>query len=211
MPATYQKTDPTYRTQHRFWLDTNRQDERELAEYIVALKEKRTFISTLRDALRLIRDLRQGRVEVLLGLFPWVADYFKAQARLAHVPSPVPDFQLTLQAHLDRVEKLLSSRSVVEGNALSPIPPTALLPRQSREEIDIEITVVGEDEEAGKRATQNFMRSLMAIQNLPSTPPVGSKAKKTQPKKQPGDPRKLEVPILDAPTFDDSDLEHLLE
>jgi hypothetical protein len=203
MQTTCQKTYPAYRTQHRFWLDTNRQDERDLAEYIAALKEKRTFVSTLRDALRLIRDLRQGRVEVLLKLFPWVADYFMAQTHYLPATSPIPDLHLALQTHLERVEKLLSSRPVMETPMLPPTVPS----RYAGDEIDLEIKVAEEDEEAGKRATQNFMRSLMAIQNLPSNPPPG----KSPMSRRTEGPQKLEVPILDAPIFEDSDLDHLLD
>jgi hypothetical protein len=67
---------PEHRLQFRFWLDVFRPEENALASYVETLKKQRHFAQTIRDALRLIQDLRAGRVEVLLLLFPWIADYF---------------------------------------------------------------------------------------------------------------------------------------
>src|SRR5262245_40355436 len=96
------------RLQFRFWLDKFRPDENELAQYVSTLKKKRRFAQTIRDALRLIRDLQQGRVEVLLALFPWVKDHFVAAA-----PQPVtislPD---PVQDYLARIEQLLNHQQL---------------------------------------------------------------------------------------------------
>lgn len=68
---------PSFRMQFRFWLDVEREEEHAIAEYIERLKEARMFASTIRDAFRLIFDLRLGRVNVLLALFPWIEEYFR--------------------------------------------------------------------------------------------------------------------------------------
>ena len=53
-------------------LDLNKTDERQLFNYAADLKSKRNWASTFRDALRLIRDLRAGNLDVLFELFPWI-------------------------------------------------------------------------------------------------------------------------------------------
>lgn len=69
-----------YRLLQKFWLDVTRDDEYSLAEYIAEQKKKRKFAGTIRDALHLIRDLRAGKVDWLLFLFPWVYQAIYAQA-----------------------------------------------------------------------------------------------------------------------------------
>lgn len=66
--------DTRVRAQFKFWLDVMKDDELELGMELVLLKSRRKFASTVRDAMRLIVDLRAGRVDVLLELFPWVKD-----------------------------------------------------------------------------------------------------------------------------------------
>lgn len=61
-----------FRLRHTFWLDMNKPDERILAEQVATLKESRTFVKTIRDGIRLMLDLRAGRVDVLIELFPFV-------------------------------------------------------------------------------------------------------------------------------------------
>jgi len=72
--VTPRKTDKRWRGQFRFWLDAHKPGEYSLGKYINSLKDERKFASTIRDAIRLIRDLRAGRVDVLLELFPFVRD-----------------------------------------------------------------------------------------------------------------------------------------
>src|SRR5574341_1141957 len=88
-----------YRRQYRFWLDVMQPGEDDLAKYIDDLKKTRHFAQTIRDGLRLIRDLRQGKVDVLLSLFPWIEDYFRpTTAVTVALPDPV-------QAYLERMER----------------------------------------------------------------------------------------------------------
>lgn len=69
--------DSRYQMQFRFWLNVMSEQEEALAQYAHQLKEQRRFAQTIRDALSLIRDLRAGRVVVLLALFPWIEDHFR--------------------------------------------------------------------------------------------------------------------------------------
>ena len=213
-------TDDPYRIQHRFWLDGNRNDESDLVEYIAYLKEKRRFASTIRDALRLIQDLRQGSVRVLLNLFPWIWDQIESEVRASMVQSHQSDLRPTLQEHLERMEKLLAERTSGNGQAhVLPVAPRALTTGDNAD-LDIEIKVES-DPEAGKRATRNFMRSLVALQTSYQNPKVGSigngstKRKDIQKhsKKEEidviqaptGNAKRMEVPILDVPDFEDDE------
>jgi hypothetical protein len=54
-----------------FWLNLDKEDEYILADHIFNLKQERSFVSSIRDGIRLIRDLRAGRLDVLFELFPW--------------------------------------------------------------------------------------------------------------------------------------------
>jgi hypothetical protein len=65
----------SYRRQFRFWLDAAKSDEHDLIEYIYKLVETRLFASTIRDGLRLLRDLRARRTDVLQELFPWIEEH----------------------------------------------------------------------------------------------------------------------------------------
>jgi hypothetical protein len=67
-------TQKRYRLKFNFWLDVTKAEEFDLAEKIETLKVERSFASTVRDGIRLIWDLRQGRTAVLLELFPFVRE-----------------------------------------------------------------------------------------------------------------------------------------
>jgi Arc/MetJ-type ribon-helix-helix transcriptional regulator len=80
--------DKRTRFQYRFWLDITKSMERELAEQVDALKRGRSFSTFIRDGLRLMIDLSAGNVEVLVELFPWVADRFNGQpVQIAQQPA----------------------------------------------------------------------------------------------------------------------------
>ena len=70
---------PRFRLRFTFWLDLFKSDERELADHIEELKEKRQFAPSIREGLRLLWSLREKRVDVLEKLFPWIADHYHAQ------------------------------------------------------------------------------------------------------------------------------------
>lgn len=58
----------------KFWLDMQKHDERWLRQQITILKYERQYSRAVRDGLRLFLDLRQGRLEVLMELFPFVQE-----------------------------------------------------------------------------------------------------------------------------------------
>jgi hypothetical protein len=63
-----------FQKQYQFWLNLNLPEQDEIAGMIETLKERRSFAQTIRDGIRLIYSLREGRVDVLLSLFPWIAN-----------------------------------------------------------------------------------------------------------------------------------------
>jgi hypothetical protein len=67
------------------WLDMEKNDERLLLEVIEFLKKQRRFVSTVRDGIRLMVDLRAGNLNVLYELFPWT------QIPLHPIPPGVAD------------------------------------------------------------------------------------------------------------------------
>lgn len=68
-----------YRLQMPFWLDRNREDERELGWYLEEQKKRHKYTATIRDGVRLIWSLREGRADILLELFPNVEDMINRQ------------------------------------------------------------------------------------------------------------------------------------
>lgn len=73
------KAQKSFRMRFAFWLDDLRQDESELITYIDELKQQRKFVTTIKQGLKLIRDLRTGNTDVLLELFPLVVERLRNQ------------------------------------------------------------------------------------------------------------------------------------
>lgn len=71
-----------------FWLDISKDDERELLESVHELKRVRAFSRTVRDGIRLIISLREGKTDVLSQLFPNILEnYLKENTTQIHVLS----------------------------------------------------------------------------------------------------------------------------
>jgi hypothetical protein len=66
-----------------FWLDTAKPEENYLVETCERLKRQRKFTKTVRDGIRLIEDLKHGRTEVLIELFPHIAMKLQSDANYA--------------------------------------------------------------------------------------------------------------------------------
>lgn len=81
------------RKQYLFWLDMNKPDDVELAVSIAKLKACRKFAKTIRDGIRLIEDLRAGRLDVLLALFPWVTEHLQSPLYANELAAVLERFQ----------------------------------------------------------------------------------------------------------------------
>lgn len=131
-----------YRVQHRFWLDLKKDHEDRLDEWLHSLKQSRQFVSTVRDSLRLFFDLKNGKTDVLLELFPFASE------------------QRQLQQQLGRLEAMLTQPSPANG----PKPLTAL-PNTLRKVVDDgddDLLVIGKD--TSTNSAENFLSSMMRLQ-----------------------------------------------
>jgi hypothetical protein len=107
------------RGRYAFWLDYNKDEQLCLAVTIDELKRTRKFVSTIRDGIRLICDLRAGRLETLFELFPWVKVEF-----LAGVQPQETAGERALREQLARIEQQL----LQQGNVPIQLPAPALKP-----------------------------------------------------------------------------------
>ena len=140
-----------------FWLDCNKDDELLLAEEIDTLKQGRAFTATIRDGIRLILDLRAGRLEVLFELFPWVQERLNAEKGGA---------TSDLQAKLDQLEQLLLAQG--SSHVMQPVGgPKPLQVRPSSlpvdDEDDSDLLVVSKTK-GDNSSVHNFLRSAFALQ-----------------------------------------------
>ena len=121
-----------------------------MADQIELLKNRRLFARTIRDGIALMVELREGRVDLLLELFPWIADAFTPAA------PPAPDLAAALTqlaATQTQLAQALQQRPAGQGSALSQPPPDDDAP-----------LVVTKDADAGKRSAQNFIDSMFRLQ-----------------------------------------------
>lgn len=62
------------RVQFKFWMNIVKDNEFELSTEMMLMRKRRKFKATIMDSLRLMLDLRAGKIDVLLELFPFVRD-----------------------------------------------------------------------------------------------------------------------------------------
>lgn len=112
-----QKADNRRRVRLPVWLDLNKQDEAFIADEVADLKNNRRFASTVRDAMRLILDLRAGRLDVLLMLFPWIQE--------ALTPAATPPDTENLERQIAELKQLMIEQG---GNRIDPDAPMVAAP-----------------------------------------------------------------------------------
>lgn len=151
-----------YRKQIRFWLDLERDSEYRIAEIIETLKHQRQFSSAIRDGLRLLWDLKQGNVTVLLALFPWIKDALQTDK-----PAPPDTSGGDLKRDIDQIKQLILSQSKPDGlvNAPAGAPKAMQVPAFRTPTFDD----LGSDDLVLKKDTstdsgKNFLQSMLALQ-----------------------------------------------
>ena len=87
--VTPAKKDTRLRCQFRFWVNANDPDDYSLGELLASLKRDRKFTSTIKAGVKLITDLRSGRVDSLVAMFPWIVEAFK--------PTPGDEYERLLR------------------------------------------------------------------------------------------------------------------
>jgi hypothetical protein len=137
-----------FRLQYKFWLDVNKADEYELAETIGELKENKTYSRVVRDGIRLVVDLCQGNLDVLLALFPWVEDAFYERFT---AQQPASDH--VLQEQLAKLERLLMAQGDAPTAATGDSPHVA---QHTRPEGDEGMVPIKQAQSSGNSA-QNFL------------------------------------------------------
>lgn len=140
--VTTPKQDKRYRFQLRFWLNLEKSEESWLADYIAFLKAKRNFQDTVRLGLRLIYDLRQGKTDVLLELFPFVAEVFAMEYRLNE----------------ERLAELIAAR--LNGRTVEAATPLLLA--------DDDTMLFEVKETSGGDAIENFLTAAGGLQQIQS-------------------------------------------
>lgn len=78
------------RYKFQFWLNGEKDDELLVAETIDDLKQRRSFSAVVRDGIMIVNELREGRVDLLLKLFPFVKDAIADMLPPPPAP-PTPD------------------------------------------------------------------------------------------------------------------------
>ena len=88
------------RQRFKFWMRTDLETESHIIRVLDNAKSRRKFTATIRDGVRLVHDLQNGRVDVLLELFPWVMTLVEQKTaptpenlRLRPTPEPVVEIK----------------------------------------------------------------------------------------------------------------------
>ena len=138
-----------FRLRFTFWLDLHKAGEAELAETIDGLKHERSFASTIRDGIRLVCDLRAGRVDVLCELFPWVQEALQ--------PVSTAPVDARLQEQIARLEALL----IAQGNV--PIQSSNDAPSRSARKSAKPIVEVTASKASAETVAKNFLNSMKGL------------------------------------------------
>lgn len=135
-----------YRLRYTFWLNHSDPGELAVADAIEILKNERSFASTVRDGIMLINELRQGKVDLLLKLFPWVVDALR------------PTHEATVDTD-DLKRELVALREAViarGGGSHGTPPPKRLAAADDMPELVIQ-------KKSGTDAAANFLASLATL------------------------------------------------
>ena len=151
-----------YREKFMFWLNLIDNQEYVIAEQISELKRERRFASTIRDGIRLICDLRQGNVDVLFELFPWIKTKLLAEVQPLETAGA-----RVLHEQLKRIEQQL----LQQGNIPVQLPslqsesgPKAMAVPQFEKPVynDEDDLVIKKDTSA--TSAQNFINAMLTLQ-----------------------------------------------
>ncbi len=119
-----------FRLRFTFWLDLNKPDENLIAEMIDDLKIGKLFAKTIRDGIRLIYDLRAGRLDTLFELFPWVQEALTKPTAITDVSTGAGQLE-EIKSILELVVRQQTSGGyMIQSSSQTlqkplPIPPVA--------------------------------------------------------------------------------------
>lgn len=166
------------RLRFNFWLNMDNEHEESIADNIELLKNKRSFTSAIRDGLRLIVDLRNGKLDVLFELFPFVKlevlDYMKDV-------NPDNKSNDDIKQQIARLEQLILSQDRLSSTPVMK-PLGGLQPLSNGmginqiggmksiqapvfdDDSDDDLLVVEKDTSSNKNVALNFIHSMQALQ-----------------------------------------------
>ena len=159
-----------FRLRQTFWLNLLKPEEAELADTIEILKNERSFAKVIRDGIRLVNDLRKGKLDVLFELFPWVRAEFLEYMR-ALQPQPVADTH-SMSEQLARLEKLLLEQGNVPVQSASEPgsitvtggPKLLVVPSVAASVFDDDDVVLDIRRDGSSMdASRNFLNSVLAF------------------------------------------------
>jgi len=142
-----------------FWIDYGKDDEKVVADTIDDLRKQRKYQRAVFQGIQLIASLWEGRVDVLLTMFPWVADTI-----CQNVP-PKSDIE-DMKAQLARMETLLKQQQSrpIQSDPTLPQPPPgypAMKPAGYAPNIAAPVAVVADAKPASaEEICDNFMAFL---------------------------------------------------
>jgi len=171
------KKDTRWRIQHRFWLDAHSLRDIPIGEYLADMKKARRLTETIRDGVRLIRDLRAGNITVLCELFPWIRDAFQPE-------TPGDAMETLLQKIAADTEALVANGNVRDKTKGNNVTVRSNYQRGNTSEYaynklrdeaynedddDTLLLAIRPDADAGKQAAANFVASVQALAHTTPT------------------------------------------
>jgi hypothetical protein len=150
-----------YRKMYKFWLNLENDSEYTVAEHVEKLKADRSFTRTIRDGIRLICDLRAGRLDILFELFPWV----KAEL-IAGVQTHETAGEKALKDQLKRIEQQLLQQGhtpvQLPSSTSEASPKSMRVPQFDTPNFDDDDLVLKKD--TSTDSAKNFLQSMMNLQ-----------------------------------------------
>jgi hypothetical protein len=150
-----------------FWLDDQNERDYAVGQAIAALKTERKFVSTVRDGIRLMLDLRAGRTDVLFELFPHLANTLHPPVPLSNTREIEYRLEQLQQAVLNHARPLPAAPAAVKSLAAGSAglqPLAAFKPLLAPTFDDDDTVVIRRDSSAGSTAAANFLDSVLGLQ-----------------------------------------------
>ncbi|MAS36297.1 MAG: hypothetical protein CL610_19995 [Anaerolineaceae bacterium] len=149
-----------YRMRFDFQLNVAKDEEYAIDEQIGSLKKQGLYSKTVRDGIRLVSNLRDGNLDVLFELFPWVQAEFLEY--VAGVQPEKSETERDIQQQLLRIEKLLAT-SEMEVRAGGPKAMKVSTVAGPRLDFDDNVALTRKKAKSSGNSAQNFLNSALNL------------------------------------------------
>lgn len=168
-------TAERFRLKFMFWLDVTKPADLVLAEEIEAIKAQRRFTQTIRDGIRLIGDLRAGRLDILFELFPWTGAAFLTAVTQPASVSAAPNND-ELKREIASLRDLILRTNIPTGGAGPVHSPRSLIPVSKSPKLlsvpQFDLPSFDDDDgdtlsvhrDTNTDSAQNFLNSMLRLQ-----------------------------------------------